>query len=77
MLDISFDPGADLDPGTCQIEWKGEDKNIIKKYRRKDNLDDEELETDFVSFFNLFEASEDKYTVSAVQITGSFAILVH
>jgi template-activating factor I len=26
MLDVSFDPSADLEPGTCKIEWKGEDK---------------------------------------------------
>jgi len=61
MLDMSFEPGADLEPGTCKIEWKGEDKNIVKKYPRKDDPDDEELDTDFGSFFNLFEAPEDKY----------------
>jgi len=74
MLDMSFDPGADLEPGTCKIEWKGEDKNIVKKYPRKDDPDDDDLDADFGSFFNLFEAPEDKYNVSR---TRSCAMLAH
>lgn len=67
MLDMSLDPGVDLDPGSCKIEWKGEDKNIVKQYPRKDDPDDEELDADFGSFFNLFEAPEDKYNVSTAR----------
>lgn len=64
MLDASFDHSADLECGTCKIEWKGEDKNIVAKYPRKDDPDDEELDADFGSFFKLFEEPEDKYNVS-------------
>lgn len=67
MLDASFDPGADLEFGTCKIEWKGEDKDIVTKYPRKDDPDDEELDADFGSFFHLFEIPEDKYSVSMAQ----------
>jgi len=77
MLDVSFDAGADLEPGTCKVEWKGEDKNIVKKYPRKDDPDDEELDVDFGSFFNLFETPEDKYNVSATRGTRSCAMLVY
>jgi len=62
MLDASFDPSADLESGTCKIEWKGEDKDIVTKYPRKDDPDDEELDADFGSFFHLFEMPEDKYS---------------
>jgi len=77
MLDVSFDLGADLEPGTCKIEWKGEDMDIVSKYPRKDDPDDEGLDADFGSFFNLFEASKDKYNVSTARGIRSCAILVH
>lgn len=77
MLDMSFDPEADLEPGTCKIEWKEEDKNIVEKYPRKDDPDDEELDADFGSFFNVFEAPEDKYGVSTTRGTRSHVMLVH
>lgn len=77
MLDMSFDPGSDLEPGTCKIEWKGEDKNIVKKYPKKDDPDDDDLDVDFGSFFNLFEAPEDKYNVSATWGTRSCTMLGH
>src|SRR5258706_7057157 len=64
MLDRSFDPSADLESGTCKIEWKGKDNDIVTKYPRKDDLDDEELDVDSGSFFHLFEVPEDKYNVS-------------
>jgi len=61
MLDVPFDPSADLEPGACKIEWKGEDWNIVKKYPRKDDPDGEGFDADSGSFFNLFEVPEDKY----------------
>jgi hypothetical protein len=63
MLDVSFDHNVDLECGTCKIEWKGEDKNIVAKYPRKDDPEDEDIDVDFGSFFHLFEAPEDKYNV--------------
>ena len=77
MLDEPFDFSADLEHGTCKIEWKGEDKNIVKKYSRKDDLDGEVFDADFGSFFNLFEAPEDEFNVRASRGIRSCAMLTH